>query len=59
MSQLIYALLNAHVHDSDESVIEELASRLIRGRDSLTPELEKAVLDARHHARQLLEEWRF
>jgi len=59
MSQLIYELLNVHVHAADETVIEQLASRLVKGHDSLTPELEKAVLDAHHDARRLFNEWRF
>jgi hypothetical protein len=59
MSQLIYGILNVHVHASDEAVIEELASRLVKGRASLTPELEQAVLDAHHDARSLFDEWRF
>jgi hypothetical protein len=52
-------MLNVHVHASDETVIEELASRLVEGRASLSPELEKAVLDAHHDARRLFDEWRF
>jgi len=59
MSQLIYELLNVHVQASDESVVEELAGRLGKGRASLTSELEKAVLDAHHDARRLFDEWRF
>ena len=48
-----------HVYASDEAVIEELASRVVEGRASLTPELEQAVLDAHHDAHSLFDEWRF
>lgn len=58
MSQLIYQLLNVHVHASDETVIEELESRLKEGA-TLRPELERSVLEAHHAARRLFDEWRF
>lgn len=35
-----------------------LASRLVRGRASLTPDLETVVLDAHHDARSLFDKWR-
>ena len=58
MSQLIYGLLNVHVHASDEDVIAELRSRLKDGA-SLPLALEKSVLAAHRDARRLFEEWRF
>ena len=58
MSQLIYQLLNVHVHTSDEDVIEKLKSRL-KDDATLSPAVERSVLEAHADARRLFEEWRF
>jgi hypothetical protein len=58
MSQLIYELLNVHVHASDQTVIENLKARLKDGA-TLSPALERSVLEAHADARRLFDEWRF